>query len=338
MYNNMMFTVATHLVETISGMPFSEFLKEHIFKPLSMVSTNLQPSAALKAGLQDRLSTGYYWNKDSETLRPVELSETPEDQGAGSIITSVNDYIKWVKALMNQEAPISAEVYQGLTTPRMICSPDINDEEKMPFSSPLLYAAGLETHYYRGYQVIQHDGLISGFTSAHFFLPSLKFGGVLLGNSTSASDIIETIIHELIDEAIQTPESQKPDWNAIQKAANKRSDEEEEESRKDPSTRQPLEKPLSTYLGRYSNAGYHELTVEDRNGQLFADAKDRSFAFYLTFEHFSDGRIFEATLVDPYEWEEEKLDAEFVFEDEKVVRMGIKFEEDLDEMIWFDKI
>ena len=334
----MMFTVASYLVEKVSGMTFIDFLKEHIFKPLNMNSTYLQPSAAMKAGLEAHLSTGYYWHEDSETLRPVELSESPEDQGAGSIITSVNDYIKWVKALMNQEGPISAEIYKWLTTPRVICSPAMPDEEKDPFSSPLLYALGLETYYYRGYQVVQHDGLISGFTSTHFFLPKLKFGGVLLGNSTSASDVIDTISHELIDEVVQTPESEKPDWNARQKAGNKKADEERDKNRKDPSERQPLEKPLSTYLGRYSNAGYHELTVEDRNGQLSADAKDRSFGFYLTFEHFKDGSIFEATLIDCYEFEEEKLNAEFGFEDDKVVRMGIKFEEDLDDMIWFEKI
>lgn len=338
-YNNMMYTVASYLVEKISGMTFSEFLHKNIFEPLNMNKTNLQPSEAIAAGLKDYLAQGYYWHKDSETFREVDLMESPEDQGAGSIITSVNDYIKWVKALMNHEDPITQGVYKSLTTPRIVCNPTIDEDRKDPYSSPLLYTAGLETNYYRGYQVIKHDGLIAGFTSSHFFLPKLKFGAVILGNSTSASDIVETISMELIDAAIGTPESVKPDWNEIQKAANRRAEEDErDKDRRDPSERQPLEKPLSTYFGTYGNAGYHELTVEERDGKLFADAYDRSFGFYLTFEHYSDGKVFEATLIDYLEGEEEKLDAEFQFEGDRVMRMGIKFEEDLDDMIWFDRI
>lgn len=337
MYNNMMFTVAAYLVEHLSGKTFGDFLHQNIFTPLKMDSTNLQPSAAIKAGFKDRLAQPYYWHKESESIRPTELQETPEAEGAGSIITSVNDYIKWVKALMNQEPPISDEVYKGLTTPRSICSPNLDEEKKDPFSSPILYTAGLETHFYRGYRVIKHDGLIAGFCSAHFFLPALEFGAVILGNSTQASDIVETICSELIDEAIQTPVSERPDWNFIQQEANRRSQEERDQESKDPANRKPLELPLSTYLGTYNNAGYHELTVEDRSGQLFIDAKDRSFGFYITFEHFSDGKIFEATLIDHFEGEEEKLDAEFQLEGDKAVRMGIKFEEDLDDMIWFDR-
>lgn len=42
----MMYTVATHLVEVVSKQPFSEFLEQRFFEPLSMNSSSLQPARA----------------------------------------------------------------------------------------------------------------------------------------------------------------------------------------------------------------------------------------------------------------------------------------------------
>jgi hypothetical protein len=241
---------------------------------------------------------------------------------------------------MAQESPISADVYKGLTKPRTIQDPEPDAEVEDSLTSPILYAAGLETFQYRGHKIIVHNGLISGFASCHFFLPGFKFGGVILGNSSSAGSVITTIFRELIDEVINTPTSERPDWNARQRSAKERSEKKalEEAASKEEIQPQALGLPLSTYTGKYLNAGYHEMVVEERSaGKLFIDATDRSFRCTLTLEHISGGTNFRATLVDGFEGEEEKLDAEFQFEDGKVAQMGLKLEPDMDDMIWFKK-
>ena len=337
MYCNQMFTVASYLVEQMSGMSFSDFLHKHVFTPLHLDSTNLLPSATIDAGLKDRMAKAYYWQENDQNFVPIRYEETPEAVGAGSIFTSAHDYIKYVKALMDQEGPISADVYQGLIKPRTIEDPEPDPEEEEPFTSPMLYAAGLETFQYRGHKVVVHDGLIFGFASCHFFLPGFKFGGVILGNSSSAGSVVTTIFRELIDEVVATPESERPDWNARQRSAEDRSKKKQLEaaSREEP---QALDVPLNTYTGRYLNAGYHQLVVEERSEKLFIDARDRSFPSTFTFEHISDGTKFRATLIDDYEGEEENMDAEFQFENGKVSQMGLKLEPDLDDMIWFKRL
>ena len=319
-------------------MSFTDFLHKHFFTLLRMESTHLQPSAAISAGLKDRMANSYYWKEDEECYGPVIWQETPEAQGAGSIFTSVNDYIKWVRALMNQEAPISHDVYKGLTRPRTISNPDLDPEEEIPFMSPILYAAGLETLHYRGHKVVTHDGLISGFASIHLFLPDLKFGVVVLVNSSSGGGAAWTICQELMDEAIKVPQSDRLDWNKVEHGLDeKRKKKSEEEDAKWEVDRQPLEVPLNKYTGAYTNAGYHGMTVEIRSDKLFIDARDRSFPAALDFEHVSDGTMFLAHLRDDYESGDEKLEATFRFEEGEVVRMGIKLEPDLDEFIWFDR-
>lgn len=202
----MMYTVATHLVEVVSKQPFSEFLEQRFFEPLSMDSTSLQPARSLERGFGSRLAQGHIWETDSETYRVLECRNCPEGQGAGSIISSANDFIKWVQALMHHKFPITEPVYRGLVRMRSIVNP--TGRRLKPHFSPAIYAAGMEVYYYRGQKVIGHDGNISGFASRFVFLPDLQFGIVVLGNSSGAGAVSSSIIRALMDNSINVPVSE----------------------------------------------------------------------------------------------------------------------------------
>ena len=333
-----MFTVASYLVEQMSGLSFEDFLHKHFFTPLEMTSTHLQPDAAIAAGLEDRMATQYAWRAD-ETYMPVERQQVPEAQGAGSIFTSANDYIKWVKAVMNKEHPVTEDVYRGLIKPRIIENPNAIGDELEPFTSPSFYGAGLESFYYRGYLVMKHDGLIDGSGSCHFFVPDFKFGGVILANADSASDLGTIIAHELVDEVLQVPKDERPDWNSRQHKLD--SDEDGPSKDEQPTLgTQGQDMDLNMYTGQYWNPGYKGMKVEIKNDALFVDATDRSVGFTLTFENLGDKTKFTAELSSYLEpgIDNDKLEAEFRFRDEKVVQMGIKLEDNLNGLIWFDKL
>ena len=131
----------------------------------------------------------------------------PRVKEAGSIVTSVNDFVRWVKTLMNHEDPINERLYQGLVRTRTFRNPDAR--RLKPFTSPVAYAAGLDVYYYRGYMVVGHDGVISGFGSRFFFLPYFKFGAVIFGNSNRAGSVASTLARELIDEIFGVPEAER---------------------------------------------------------------------------------------------------------------------------------
>ncbi|CAI7627395.1 unnamed protein product [Penicillium viridicatum] len=198
LYCNQMYTVASHLVEEISKQSFSEFLEERIFAPLNMKSTTLQPSSAHTKGWRSRISKGYIW--ENNEWRGFDPEDCPEGQGAGSIISSVNDFIKWVKALLHHEEPINDKVYQGLTKMRSIVNP--NARRLKAHTTPANYTAGMEVYFYRGNMVIGHDGNIPGFSSRFIFMPDQKFGAVVMGNSTGAGSAITTIMRTLMDQVL----------------------------------------------------------------------------------------------------------------------------------------
>lgn len=342
----MMYTVATHLVEEKTKAPFSDFLQTQFFRPLGMESSNLQPQAARDKGLGDRISTGYSWDKREENYKDgFQAPDAPEAQGAGSIMTSANDYIKWVKALVNQEGPITEAVYKGLIKPRNFENPDA--EDLTPFSSPKVYASGLEVFYYRGHQVIGHDGAIPGFGSGFFFLPGYNFGGVVIGNSEGAGTVSEAVKFALIDEVIGLPDGERLDWNKVISDLNAQTAEPEPEDEREtarqelcPGIKEPQTQttPLEAYTGTYSHPGYHSMSVEIRDEELFIDATDRSFGFTLTFEHVCDETKYVAHLSDVFESGDTPLRAEFVLEGGRAVKMGIHLEAELEEYIWFARV
>ncbi|KAF2481465.1 beta-lactamase family protein [Neohortaea acidophila] len=343
MYNNMAFSVLAYLVEVVSGQSFEDFLRQRIWDPLDMKSTNIAPKNAIKAGLP--LAQPQRW--DGEKFIAVESQDSPEAVGAGLVVTSVTDYAKWIRALMHQQAPISQEVYEDLTLPRSIADWDI--DEAAPFTSPSLYSAGLESYHYRGHQVIAHNGGDPGVSTITLWLPEQKFGVVIFGNAGDAYYPINVLRHELVDEALGVPHADRTDWRAKQRE-DKEKDEANEAEQKEKRRKelcpehegkaQPQPGSLEPYLGRYWNDGYRGIEVVINEKQkLFVDMSDRTMGFTIEFEHLCDGTKYIAHQSDYYEDEEDETAAEFVFEGERVVKIGLDLEEDLpSRRIWFDRV
>ncbi|KAH8883233.1 beta-lactamase/transpeptidase-like protein [Thozetella sp. PMI_491] len=343
MYNNMMYTVASYLVEKRSGLSFAEFLESHFFEPLGMASSNLQFERARAKGLGDRIATSYHWDKESESYKGFQSPDAPEAQGAGSVVTSANDYIKWVKAIMNHEAPITEEIYKGLIRARSLPNPDY--AQLNPYTSPKVYAAGWEVSYYRGHMMVYHAGAIPGVGTRHWFLPAHKFGGVIFGNGDKAYIVAAILMQELIDALLEISEDQKPDWDKVFKdySAAMEGDEDnvaELREQLSPGLKEdePQKMPLEAYTGEYWNPGYHGMKVEIREGKLFIDATDRSFGSTITFDHVCEQTKYIAHVSDFFEGGDMPFRAEFKFDNDRTTKMGLHLEDALEEYIWFDRV
>lgn len=362
LYNNMMYTVASHLVEVKTGKPFSTFLREKFFEPLGMTSTYLQASSAIASGQSDRISSGHQFDDEEGTWDEFDAPDEPEAQGAGSIVTSATDYVKYVQAMLYSRHPISTSSRKALIEPRILIDTEGNGPD--PLCSPQLYCLGWETYYYRGHQVVIHEGLIDGFGSSHFFLPAHQFGAVILGNADGAEQITWILAKELIDAALNIPEADRPDWAALQAQKLEKHDsdteDELEELRQRLKTDRGLEKPLpalDAFVGNYVHSGYGTLKVEIRDDSLYINATDRGFPCTFTFEHVRTWQDADekgspmrsnmiAILVPTRGSPDEYLPAQFVFENfddngesVRAKKMAILLEDTLpnEEMIWFDR-
>ncbi|XDG08897.1 hypothetical protein ABKA04_008512 [Annulohypoxylon sp. FPYF3050] len=373
-YCNIMYSAAAHLVAEKSGQTFNDFLEERIFRPLNMTSTSLQPASAIAKGFGDRLARGHAWIQDDEKYIEFPQLTSIEGEGAGCVITSANDFIKWVKALLNHEGPISEKVYRGLTKIRAVSDPENKFSRR--FESAEVYAAGMEMYWYRGYAIISHYGSVPGFRSRFFFIPEMNFGACFMGNSADSVNgplsrqLINAVLNlppvprsparkdknktkktpkptqtlaiRLKDQPTDQPET-TPDESKDGKPKNETTAEGPQKPKpKNPSQKEkkprPQTKPLSDYVGNYWHPGYRRLTVTIKDDKLFIDGPDRSYyGLTLTFEHVSNQTKYTACLHYHNEPYEDHVRAEFVFDESgRAVRMGLKLEAELKHLIWFE--
>ncbi|TFB02687.1 hypothetical protein CCMA1212_005467 [Trichoderma ghanense] len=123
-------------------------------------------------------------------------ADSPVAQGAGSIVTNVDDYIKGVEG-PHPAASIVSQGYEKLHTLR----------------SPTLCAAEREVFYYCGGMVVAHGGRAAGSSATSFFAPAVKFGAVIFGNTESAAAAGELLMQELLDEVLDIPRKQRLNQN-----------------------------------------------------------------------------------------------------------------------------
>ncbi|GBF65025.1 hypothetical protein TMEN_7742 [Trichophyton mentagrophytes] len=360
LYCNLMYTAASYLVEQKSGLSFSDFLHANFFQPLRMQSTYLQPHAARSNGLSHLLATGYSWNKKGNKYTPMPCHDSPEAQGAGRIISSANDYILWVRALMNCHDPVTKSMYDGMIKKRISQSPpgdsgEDEGENEHDHEPPQTFAgAGVEILEYNGHVMVSHDGLDLGFGATHFFLPEQKFGAVIFGNSNNASNVARLIKYKLADwvtagiekryssllEGVSSSESDEDEGD--EKDENDFTDVENEmidELCADGGVRSDQTLALSTYTGEYWNGGYKGIKVTQKQGRLFVDARDRSVGFTLEFRHICNQAKYIAYMVETSEQDvRAPLKAEFVLEGEKAVQLGLTLEDAWDGYVWFKRV
>lgn len=214
-YCNQMYVVATHVVETLTGGRWlGDVLRAWVWGPLGMRSTYFSVPDALAA--PEHFAGGYAWDKAKGEYSSVPYMPVDEVGGAGSVISNVDDYTKWIRSLLREDGPVPKSGHEAIKTPRAIVKPlDMLPSAKGPYDTPELYALGWETTSYRGHRFWTHAGGMHAYGAEVFFFPDLDFGVVALGNTAGSSNIVELLlIWELVDEKLGIPPSERYNWTA----------------------------------------------------------------------------------------------------------------------------
>jgi CubicO group peptidase (beta-lactamase class C family) len=95
-YSNPAFTLIGYLVEKFSGVPYRQYIKENIFKPLDMTSTEFDPTP----DMDERLSVPYVVNKETGKQEPtvrIRAAVYP----AGIVYGTILDQSNWLILNLN---------------------------------------------------------------------------------------------------------------------------------------------------------------------------------------------------------------------------------------------
>src|SRR5438128_10339256 len=95
-YSNMAFTLVAYLVQKFSGVPYKQYIQEHIFKPFEMTNTAFEP----RPDMEERLAIPYTVNEETgsqvATMR-LKASVWP----AGIVYGTVLNQANWLIANLN---------------------------------------------------------------------------------------------------------------------------------------------------------------------------------------------------------------------------------------------
>ena len=97
--------VQAYLVQKISGVPFDEYLKLHIFRPLGMTSTRhtilpTDPDRPQLAALYTRHDDGTFTRQSDEEAYGYNGAAWPYKSGSAGLVSTLDDYMKFARMLL----------------------------------------------------------------------------------------------------------------------------------------------------------------------------------------------------------------------------------------------
>ncbi len=91
-YSNTNYVVLAHLLETVVGQPFAEFVADHLIRPFGLRSTAVDPERVTVVG---RVACGYH-NRGFGFPLVVPSNPCPCDTyGDGGMLSTLNDLLRW---------------------------------------------------------------------------------------------------------------------------------------------------------------------------------------------------------------------------------------------------
>jgi CubicO group peptidase (beta-lactamase class C family) len=268
-YSNLMYMAAGQIIPSATGKTWDDFLKERIFAPAGMTSTNT--SVRDLQGIPNLASPHI---KIDGKVQAIPYRNLDNIGPAGSINSSVRDMARWIRLQLGRGDLEGRRIFTEASSGEMWSPQTI---VKLPEGALKLlssrhfeaYGLGWGMHDSMGRKVLMHSGGIDGMISDIELVPEERLGVVVLTNSEVF--VAVGIADRIIDWYLGAPDR---DWSAeiLQQMKAGQAMREAEEKRRD-ATRAKGAKPslaIDKYTGSYTDSLYGGLIVELQNGSLVA--------------------------------------------------------------------
>ncbi len=290
-YNNLMFQASGCVMQKLSGKTWEEFVKERIFIPLGMKSSNFSidelkkcPDYAFPYSLNPDFALPYSMHIDSvkkfpEKFSDIDIKHIPffkmtANGPAGSINSNLRDMAQWVRFHLAEgkvggKQLIKRETLLQIHSPQMVIPFDSVFKFLIADETPMIsYGLGWFILPYRGHYMVNHGGNVPGFTSLVSFMPEEKIGIVVLTNLTGTSltyvltfNIFDRLLGlKPVDWSKRLMKEERENWEKGKKAVVKA------EKRHRNNTR--LSHSLVDYAGHYSHPAYGKIIIGKEGRRL----------------------------------------------------------------------
>ena len=264
-YSNIGFLTAGKILEKVTDTSWTNYITTHFLKPLKMNRT-LTSTNQIKNSTN--VATPYFYeNGKHYALKWVNWDNIAP---AGALISSVNDYSKWLqlnlnKGTLNGKYYFSEKSFSKLTTPQVNFGVGENDE-KINFKG---FGLGWSIQDYQGYKIIGHGGGYDGMISKSTFIPEKDLGIIVLTNSLSWAP--SALVNKTLD-VLLAGKTDGKDWSANYLKNKQKQDSIAQvkllkiESLRGKYNNKYLD--LREYTGTYNDKNYGNVVVTQTNNKL----------------------------------------------------------------------
>lgn len=304
-YDNILYLAAGEVVEAVSGMEWEEFVAEKIFKPLGMNN-----SISRFSTMRNQPNIAYSHARRNGVIKSMDtyfdLNIGDPGNPAGGIATSAADMAKWIKMHLDSgridknhklfEPKTTKELWKTIVPMPISKEPEWLKPAQKHFYG---YALGFRTYDYRGYQIVGHGGLLTGFVSQIAMVPQLDLGIVVLTNQ-AATGAYWSIIHHILDYYM---EAEPFDWLAGYKK-----EWDESNAKQDSTTNayigikpdKNIKSALSImdYTGKYHDPFIGNITILENKDNMLHLSFEKAKFYNGTLQHFH-GDVFRLVYDDP---------------------------------------
>jgi CubicO group peptidase (beta-lactamase class C family) len=211
-YANHGFATLGQLVEDVSGQPFAAYMREHIFGPLGMGSTDF----ARTGPVQDHLATGYALRRQGlKAVKDRDIAVAP----AGSVFSTTADMARYAAALLGRDGG------DGGGGPEPFPRPGLLAEMFSPQYQPDPRLSGIGLSFLRGdvagHRTVGHDGGWPGFVSTMVVAPDDGLAVLAFTNAGSVTPgrVSDAVLREILGVAADGPRRDVPEhpevWGGI---------------------------------------------------------------------------------------------------------------------------
>jgi CubicO group peptidase (beta-lactamase class C family) len=180
-YSNPGFAVAGHVIETVTGKKYEDFIAERTFDPIGMTTSSFRLTMADEA----ILSKGYR-GRSGPPVPYTQIYLRP----AGNLHTSALELGKFVHVLLNwgetaEQLVIDPEYLSNMEHPRTSLASDAGLRNG--------YGSAIASSFIEGFPMLGHGGGIDGFASSYAYSTTRDVGYVVLLNSTHSPEAMRRI-------------------------------------------------------------------------------------------------------------------------------------------------
>jgi CubicO group peptidase (beta-lactamase class C family) len=269
-YDNILYIVAGHVIDQVSGQPYEDYIREHLFKPAGMLHST--SDEAHRFATANRAAPHARIGGAVRGIGPLKLLDerdnlAPSSTPAGLLAISANDMARWLQIQLARGAlPEGGRLFSEAASAEMWAPQTIEPigpalpglEEMTPNFQQ--YALGWEVRDYGGAKIIWHSGGVFGFVTVVVLIPEKNVGFAITQNSEDGQARFG-LMYELLDHYLGRPAK---DWPALITRVRKERFEGAlaalNTKAAEPVRSKPT-LPLAQYAGRYVDAWYGAIAI-----------------------------------------------------------------------------